>query len=183
MDKPTTTNYPVNNLIMSRWSPRAFSNQLVEKKKVLSVLEAARWAPSAFNEQPWRFVIGENGDETYTKIFDSLVEWNQQWVKFVPVLILNIAKKTFTHNNTQNVTFKYDLGQAVGQMILEVVNQGLVSHQMTGFDPDKAASVTAIGYQGNIEDLPEEFAKIEINKRERKDLESIAFKEKFGVSL
>jgi len=110
MDKPTTTNYPVNNLIMSRWSPRAFSNQLVEKKKVLSVLEAARWAPSAFNEQPWRFVIGENGDETYTKIFDSLVEWNQQWVKFVPVLILNIAKKTFTHNNTQNVTFKYDLG-------------------------------------------------------------------------
>jgi len=195
MDKPSNNNYPVNNLIMNRWSPRAFSNQLVEKEKIFSILEAARWAPSAFNEQPWRFIVGQNGDEAYNKIFGSLVEWNQQWAKSVPVLILNIAKKTFTHNGTQNVTFKYDLGQAVGQMILEVVNQGLVSHQMTGFDPDKAAaalnvpddfqvvSVTAIGYQGEMENLPEQFAKIEVNKRERKDLDTIAFKDKFGVSL
>lgn len=180
---------------MTRWSPRAFSSNPVETKKIFSLIEAARWAPSAFNEQPWRFIIGQKGDDTYDKIFGTLVEWNQKWSKNAPVLILNLAKKTFTHNNTQNVTFKYDLGQAVGFMSLEAVNLGLVSHQMTGFDASKAAnlfevpddfqvvSVMAVGYQGETDELPEEFAKIEIKPRERNTFDSICFSEKFGNPL
>ena len=180
MEKPAHNNYAIHKNIEQRWSPRAFSAKQVEKEKLNSVLEAARWAPSAFNEQPWRFIVGQRGESTYESILKTLVDWNQLWAGKAPVLILNIAKKTFTHNNTPNVTFKYDLGQAVGLMILEVVNQGLVSHQMSGFDSVMAAelfnikddyqvvSVTAIGYQGNFDDLPEDMAKMESSPRERK---------------
>jgi len=138
MQNLTENQYPVNKLIENRWSPRAFSSQPVENEKVQSLLEAARWAPSAFNEQPWRFVVGIKGDSLYDTLLSTLVDWNIQWAGKAPVLILNLAKKTFSHNGRQNVTFKYDLGQAVGFMILETVNQGLHSHQMSGFDPDKA---------------------------------------------
>lgn len=191
MEKPTHNNYSIHKNIEQRWSPRAFSKKKVEKEKLNSILEAARWAPSAFNEQPWRFIVGQRGKSTYDSILKTLVDWNQLWAGKAPVLILNIAKKTFTHNNTPNVTFKYDLGQAVGLMILEVVNQGLVSHQMSGFDsvlaanllkiPDdyQVVSVTAIGYQGNIDDLPEDMAKMESSPRERKDIGSLVFYEEF----
>ncbi len=192
MEKLANNKYPVNNFIKSRWSPRTFSSKPVDKAKINSILEAARWAPSAFNEQPWRFIVGLKGEKTYDFILESLVEWNQNWAGLAPVLILNIAKKTFTHNNKPNVTFKYDLGQSVGLMILEIVNQGLVSHQMSGFDPDKASkllnipdnyqavSVTAVGYHGDIKDLSEELAKLELKERVRKDLNTIVFSSEFG---
>ena len=192
MEKSAHNNYTIHKNIEQRWSPRAFSEKQVEKEKLNSILEAARWAPSAFNEQPWRFIVGQRGNSTYDSILKTLVDWNQLWAGKAPVLILNIAKKTFTHNNTPNVTFKYDLGQAVGLMILEVVNQGLVSHQMSGFDSVMAAdllkvpddyqvvSVTAIGYLGNIDDLPEDMAKMESSPRERKDIGSMVFYEEFG---
>lgn len=194
MQNPTNNKYPINNLIKQRWSPRAFSNKAVEKEKIQSILEAARWAPSAFNEQPWRFIVSQKGDDTYENILKTLIDWNIQWAGKANVLIVNIAKKTFSHNGKQNVTFKYDLGQAVGSMIIEVVNQGLYSHQMSGFDANKAAellnipddfqavSVTAIGYYGNINELPEDMAEIEIKPRERKELKEIIFNNKFGGS-
>ena len=192
MNNPSLNDYTIHNLIEQRWSPRAFDNKLVAAEKIGSILEAARWAPSAFNEQPWRFIVGQKGDATYDNILNSLIEWNQLWAGKAPVLILNIAKKTFTHNNKPNVTFKYDLGQAVGLMIMEIVNQGLVSHQMSGFDPKKASellnipndyqavSVTAIGYMGNIENLSEDMAKIETKPRERKNLTDLVYSGKFG---
>ncbi len=195
MNNPAKINYPINNLTQNRWSPRAFSEKKVEKEKVSSILEAARWAPSAFNEQPWRFIIGHKGDSTYDSILSTLVDWNILWAGKAPVLILNIAKKTFTQNGGQNVTFKYDLGQAVGLMILEAVNQGLVSHQMSGFDANKAAellkipddyqavSVTAIGYYGNIENLPEDMVTMENKERERNKLNSMVFEGEFGKSM
>lgn len=187
MQNTTNNNHFVNKLVEQRWSPRAYSDKPVEKEKLNSILEAARWAPSAFNEQPWRFIVGKKGDNTYDSILSTLVDWNILWAGNAPVLILNIAKKTFTHNNKQNVTFKYDLGQAVGFMILEAVNQKLYTHQISGFDAEKAAellnipadfqavSVTALGYYGKLQELPEDMAEMETKPRERKELSELIF--------
>ncbi len=195
MKNSAPVNHPVNEPIRDRWSPRAYAKTPVEAIKVLSVIEAGRWAASAFNEQPWRFIVGLNFDETHQKILQSLVEWNQQWASNAPVLILNIAKRTFSLNGNKNVTFKYDLGQSVANMAVEAVNQGLHAHQMSGFDPEKAAnlfgipddfqavSVTALGYYGNPDTLPPDMQKAEQRIRERKALNEIAFSETFGNGI
>ncbi len=195
MKNQSINNFQINTLSEQRWSPRAFSAQPVEKQKLQSIIEAARWAPSAYNEQPWRFIVGQQGDSTYVNILSTLVDWNKLWAAKAPVLILNLAKKTFSHNDSQNVTFKYDLGQAVGIMILEAVNQGLYTHQVSGFDAVKAAelfnipddfqavSVTAIGYYGNVSELPEDMAGMESKPRERNELKDMVFGEEFGNSL
>ncbi len=174
-------NHPkIHPIIRQRRSPRAFQNKPVPEEKLMSILEAARWAASAFNEQPWRFIVGRKEDEKYQKILSSLVEWNQNWAGKAPVLILNLAKQTFTHNRKPNPTAAYDLGQAVTTLTLEAVNQGLAAHQMSGFDAQAAAktlqidddflpvSVTAIGYAGKPDDLPDDMAKMETKARERK---------------
>ncbi len=182
MRKPTNNDYPVNQFIKQRWSPRAFSEKPIGKERIYSLLEAARWAPSAYNEQPWRFIVGMKGDATYEKILKTLVEWNQQWAGGAPVLVLNLAKKTFTRGGKKNVMFKYDLGQAVAFMCLEAVNHGIYAHQMSGFDPAKAAellqvpddyqpvTVTAFGYYGKAENLSDDMYKSEVAKRERRPL-------------
>ncbi len=195
MTNPTKNNYEINELVKHRWSPRAFSTKPVEKEKLFSILEASRWAPSAFNEQPWRFIVGQNHDDTHEKILDTLVGWNKLWAGKAPVLILNIAKKSFTRNKKPNNISKYDLGQAVGFMMVEIVNQGLFSHQMSGFDPVLAAelfnipddyeavSVTAIGYYGDIKELPEDLAGMESKPRERNAIDSMVFKGSFGEPM
>ncbi len=192
MDKPSKNTYPINDLVKNRWSPRAFSETAVEEEKLKSLFEAARWAPSAFNEQPWRFIIGQKGSETYDKILQSLVEWNQQWAGKAPVLVLNIAAKTFSHNGKPNATAQYDLGQAVALMLTEAVNQGLISHEMSGFDAEVAArlllipdnfqavSVTAFGYYGDANSLPEDMLKSELEERKRKNIDEIVFTGRFG---
>ena len=192
MENPTNNKYPINNLIKNRWSPRAFSEKPVEEKKIASLFEAARWAPSAFNEQPWRFIVGQKGSATYDKILQSLVEWNQQWAGKAPVLVLNIASKNFSHNGKANATAQYDLGQAVAFMITEAVNQGLVSHEMSGFDAEVAAlllaipdefqavSVTAIGYYGDADSLPKDMLQSEMEERKRRNLNETVFAGKFG---
>jgi len=188
MQKIAQTKVPISNTIANRWSPRAFAGKPVEEEKITAVLEAARWTSSAFNEQPWHFVVGKKGDNDWKKILETLVAWNRQWAKEAPVLILNIAKQTFTHNGEPNEVALYDLGQAVSAMALEAVNQGLVSHQMTGFDgkkagelfqlPDgfKAVSATAVGYYGNPDQLPDELATLEHQPRKRKSLDEIIWK-------
>lgn len=193
MKKAIISEHKINSLITYRWSPRAFNDKPIEKDRIQSILEAARWAPSAFNEQPWRFIIGVKGDETYEKVLETLVEWNQKWAGKAPILVLNIAKKTFSKNGKQNVTFKYDLGQAVAFMCLEAMNQGIYSHQMSGFNPEKAAellhipddyqavSVTAFGYYGDPGQLPEEMYKSEIEERSRQHIDEMIYTGKFGV--
>ena len=192
MIKKTNNTYPFNGLIENRWSTRAFKPVKVEQEKINSILEAATWAPSAFNEQPWRFIVGKKGSDTYNKIFETLVEWNQKWAINADVLVLNIAKRNFTHNNKPNATYEYDLGQAVAFMALEVVNQGLFGHQMTGLDPKKAAellnidddfkvvSVIAIGYYGDSEKLPEDMVSSEKDARSRKSFDSLVFEKSFN---
>jgi len=177
----------INELSLHRWSPRAFKGEGIDKAKIMSMMEAAKWTASAFNEQPWRFIIGEKGAETHKKLVDTLVEFNQNWAKNASILILNICKNNFTHNNEPNATAQYDLGQAVANYCLEAVHQDLVTHQMSGFDADKAQaifgipngfsciSVTAVGYLSNPDSLPEELFKIELQNRLRKNVDQFAF--------
>jgi len=194
MKKPTNNNYLISDLFIQRWSPRAYSEKPVEKEKLQSIFEAARWAPSARNEQPWRFIVGQKGDGAWEKIFKSLVEWNQQWTFRAPVLILNIGKKFYDYKHLDNDTYQYDTGQAVAMMVTEAVNQGLIGHQMSGFDPAKAIelfeihedyqpiSVTAIGYYGNPDELPLDMQKSEAENRERRPLDETVFGGKFGAA-
>lgn len=147
------------------------------------MFEAARWSPSASNLQPWYFIIGKKGDETYAKIYDSLVEFNQMWTKFAPILIVSIGEKSDIH--------KYDVGQAVAHMSFQATEDGLYIHQMTGFDPRKieelfeipdeyeALSIIAVGYIGDHEILHPRMQKSEIAPRERKEIEDFVFSGKF----
>lgn len=185
MNKSAFTHRILSENIKNRWSPRAFDSRPVEEEKLFSILEAGRWAASAFNEQPWRFVVTQKGEEKYEKILASLVEWNQQWAGNAPVLILNLAKKTFSRNGKPNTTAQYDLGQAVANMAIEAVHQGLVSHQMSGFDAEKATaslgisddfaavSVLALGNYGYADALPDDMYQSEMAVRERKPLEDL----------
>ncbi len=192
MKKPVISKYKINSLATYRWSPRAFSDRPVEIEKLRRILAAARWSPSAFNEQPWRFIVGIKGKKSYDKILESLDEWNQKWAENATVLILNLAKKTFTRNGKPNATHKYDLGQAVAYLSLEAMNQGVYSHQMSGFSQEKAihlfkipddfqpVSVTAFGYYGNPELLPEDMYKSEIAGRKRMPIDNLVFEGIFG---
>ncbi len=194
MKKTTPTQFNIHPHIEQRWSTRAFDTKSVEPEKIKSLLEAARWAASAFNEQPWRFIVGTDHNPTYKKILETLVEWNQIWAGQAPVLILNVAKRSFTHNGKKNVTFKYDLGQAVANMAIEAVNQGLFSHQMSGFDAEKAGqlfqipedyqaiSVIAVGYYKENAELPQDMLDGELKPRVRKAFNELVFDGTFGNS-
>ncbi len=194
MKKPTNNNYPILETLRQRWSPRAYSERPVEVEKLQSILEAARWAPSARNEQPWRFIVGVKGLGTWEKIFESLGEWNQEWTQRVPVLVLNIGKKFYDFQHLPNDTYQYDTGQAVAMMVTEAVNQGLIGHQMSGFSPEKAAelfnipedyqpiSVAAFGYSGDPELLLEDMKASELEERKRRPLNETVFYLQFGSS-
>lgn len=175
-------------LIRKRWSPRAFSTQAVEEHKILSLIEAARWSPSASNEQPWRFAFGIKGDEKYQKIYEALDDWNKEWVNEIPpVLVLNLAKKHMEHNGKINPTAQYDLGQAVFAMVLEAFHLGMIAHEMSGFDHKKVVelldipdeyepiSVTVFGYHGDDKQLNEAFYRREHRERVRKPIEDLLF--------
>lgn len=192
MKKPSHNNYPILEALKQRWSPRAFSDKPVEKEKLQSVFEAARWAASSRNEQPWRFIVGQKGDKTWEMIFDSLVEWNQNWAYMAPVLVVNIGNKFSNFQHLKNDKYQYDTGQAVAMMVTEAVNRGLISHQMGGFDPEKVIKfldipedfepicITAFGYPGNPGLLPEDMYKPEMEERKRRPINETVFSGKFG---
>lgn len=177
----------VEGLIRRRWSPRAFSGKEVSTADLKKLFEAARWAASSSNEQPWRFLVGRRGDETYQKIFNSLVEFNQLWAKSAPVLVLSVAKKTFSNNGSPNRHGLHDTGAATATLALQATANGLHSHSMAGFDTELArasfaipsdydmGAVTAIGYFGDPAGLPERMAKTEVSPRQRKPLEEFVF--------
>jgi nitroreductase len=150
----------VMSVFHSRWSPRAFDDREVSAADLRKVFEAARWAASSFNEQPWRFFVGTRNSLTYKKIFSSLVGANQAWAKSAPVLILGVAKTRFSHNNAPNRVALYDLGAAASYLTLQAAALGLAAHQMGGFSEAAArqafeitdeyllGAVIALGYQG-----------------------------------
>lgn len=193
MNKPAKTSYPINDLAQARWSPRAFLDKPVEREKLISMLEAARWSPSGGNEQPWRFIVGIHGDETWQKIFSTLGEGNQEWNKPVPLLILAIGNKISSWDGNISGYFQYDTGQSVAHLTIEAMNQGLHVHQMGGFSMEKAAdlfeipetyqplTIIAIGYIGDPEILSEKLKQRELQPRSRKELTEFVFSGKFGT--
>jgi nitroreductase len=177
------------DLILRRWSPRAFADKEIPAKELKALFEAARWAASSSNEQPWRFLVGRRGDETYQKIFNALVEFNQTWAKSAPVLMVSVAKKNFTAKGNPNKFALHDTGAATANLALHATGNGLHTHSMAGFDPEQVrasfaipsdyeiGAVTAIGYFGDPAGLPEHLQKIELAPRQRKPLEEFVFSE------
>ena len=178
----------INGVLANRRSPCSLdATAVLSKDDLLAVLEAARWAASAFNGQPWRFFVGQRGDEVFTQILDSLAPFNQGWAHRSSVLIL-VAGLPAREDGTPNKGFLYDCGLAVSQMVVETHHRGLVAHQMTGFDPEKAAqnlgidaslipvAVIAIGKQASAEQLEGPLLERENAPRERKALEEIVVK-------
>jgi nitroreductase len=171
-----------------RWSPRSFSEREVSTESLRKVFEAARWTASSFNEQPWRFLLGRKGDETYRKIFESLSENNQKWAGTAPVLILGMANTRSSRNGQVNRVALFDLGAASSYLTLEATALGLATHQMEGFDtenvrkafgiPDEylLGSVIALGYEGEPAALEDEkLIEREMSPRTRKSLSEIVF--------
>ncbi len=172
-------------VILERWSPRAFDDRAISPADLKVIFEAARWAPSSFNEQPWRFFVGHRNSETYKKIADVLVPFNQAWATTAPVLILSVARTRFSHNDSPNNYGVHDLGAADGFITLQAAFMGIATHQMAGFDQAKAreafaipeiyaiGSVMAMGYQGEPSILGEHYQGQEQSPRSRKPLNEI----------
>lgn len=182
------TSVPVHEIIATRRSPRSFDEGAVlSNEDLLGILEAARWAPSAFNGQPWRFFVGKRGDEHFTQILTSLGEFNQSWAHRASALVL-VAAKTVKADGSIHADYQFDCGLAVGQLVIETHHRGLIAHQMTGFDKEIAQHqlsipaelvpvvIIAIGK----EDLPEKLSgpllEREQSKRERLALHEIVIK-------
>lgn len=189
--KKAELEYPIHPLIASRWSTRAYDTKPVEKDKLQRIFEAARWAASSNNLQPWYFLVGFKGDEVYTKIFETLVEFNQLWAKNSPVLVLAIAKTT-NHQGEPNHSAIYDLGQAVTTISLQANFEDLCVHQMGGFNTEAAQNALEIpteykvivaftlGYKGDEQQLHPNLLKLEMTPRSRRKISETVFTEKFG---
>jgi len=157
--------YEILEEIKNRWSPRAFDpHRDVPDEEIMALLEAARYAPSCFNEQPWRYIVAKGGED-YQKILNILASSNQEWASKAPVLMLILSKQNFSYNNKNNRWHLFDAGTSWGYLSLEAQRRGLITHAMGGFDvvrareafniPDDYSiiAVVAVGYYGKKEDL------------------------------
>lgn len=193
LKKTAETSVPIHNLISERWSPRAFADRPVEPERLRSLFEAARWAASSYNGQPWYFIIATKDDPAnYQRVLDCLVEFNQGWAKQAAVLALSVAKLKFDHNGEPNRHAFHDVGQAAATLALQAHHLGLAVHQMAGILPDKARQIfdipdgyeavagIAIGYPGEPHTLPDHLKERELAPRERKPLDSFVFTGKWG---
>ena len=192
MNKENVTPENVYKLIEKRYSPVTFSNQNVEEEKLFQLFEAARWAPSSFNDQPWSFIYGVKGkDEIYNKLFDCLLEPNQMWAKYAPVLMLSIANMISPTTQKENPYAFHDTGMAVSNLLMQATSMDLYAHQMGGYSKEQAieslkipkthspVAMIAIGYQGNDEDFPEEIQQKNNQERTRKLLKDFVFNSEF----
>jgi nitroreductase len=189
------TEYPISELIKRRWSARAFSTRPVEYSKLLSILEAARWAPSSRNEQPWRYIVFTSDNLEMLQKAQSVLKELNDYARRAPILICAISKKTYSETETPNRLHFHDLGAANENMFLETFNQGLIMHEMGGFDVEKAREVfdipedyeagvmIAIGYQDTYHVLPDRLKNKALAPRLRKPLSKIAFIEKIGNEI
>jgi nitroreductase len=193
MQKVAQSDHPVHELILKRWSPRAFSEQAVPRGVLQSLFEAARWSPSSNNEQPWAFLVATKDDpETYAKELSTLVEFNQAWAKSAPVLVIAVSRMAFAKNGTPNRNAFYDTGAAVAHLTSEATARGLYVHQMAGFDPIKTKeifgipegwdpiSAFTIGYLGDPETLSDKLRERELAPSTRKPLTEFVMSGKWG---
>ena len=184
--KPAATHHPVHDLIRERWSPRAFDDRPVERPKLHSLFEAARWAASSANQQPWSFVVAtKEHPEDHERLAAILWERNARWAADAPVLVLAVAK--LYDRPGKEYASLYDVGMAVGNLVTQAVDFGLVTHQMGGFDAEKSRellgipdgyapiAVIALGYPGSPDALPDDLRERETSPRDRKPIEEFVF--------
>jgi len=182
--------HDVHSLILSRWSPRAMSGEEISDQELMTLFEAAKWAPSSFNGQPWRFIYAKRNTKHWQKFFEFLVEGNQGWVKDGAVLLVVISRRTFERNNKPARTHSFDAGSAWENLALQGTSMGLVVHAMQGFDYDRAKdelgvpdeyqveAMVVIGKRGAKEDLPEGLREKELPSG-RKSIVEITMEGKF----
>lgn len=193
MEKPAQADNPIHPLIEKRWSPRAFSNKRIDSDTMRSILEAARWAPSSYNEQPWSFIVATKDDPAeYERLLSCLVPGNQEWAQQAPILMLSVARMSFERNANPNRHAFHDVGLAVANLILQAMSMDIYAHPMGGFDRDKARETysipegyepvagIALGYAGDPQTLPDHYRETELAPRERKPLDSFVYSGRWG---
>ena len=193
MEKPADTMYPIERVIASRWSPRAFEERPVEPEKLKRMFEAARWAPSSNNEQPWRFLAATRDNQSdYDTLFGCLSQGNAKWVFRAPVLMLSVASLFFEDDGKPNRHALHDTGMAVENLVLQATSLGLQAHQMAGYDVEKArrecripsgfepVAMIANGYPGDPSILPDYLREREVKPRERQPIGDFVFTVDWG---
>ncbi len=192
-DKKASIDYPIHELLAERWSPYGFEDRPVAQADLRSLFEAARWAASSYNEQPWNFFVAtKENPEEFARLLSCLVEANQEWAKAAPVLVLGVVSLKFSRNNKDNRAAVHDLGLAAGNLVVEATARGLCVHQMIGILPDKAREVyqipehneawtaMAIGYKADPAKLPDALKERDLTPRQRKPLSQFVFTGKWG---
>jgi nitroreductase len=193
MARHVDAQHPIHDLLSRRWSPRAFDSRPVEHDKLRSIFEAARWASSSFNGQPWHFLVAtKEQPEEFTRMLSCLVEKNQAWAQHAPVLIIAVASLSFAHNGKPNRHGFHDVGLAVGALVVQATALDIYLHQMAGFSPEKArenyqipegfepVSAIAMGYLGDPNALPEDIRQRELTPSPRKRLGEFVYSEQWG---
>jgi nitroreductase len=198
IDKPALTATPIHDVLARRWSGRAYDiHKPVSREQLLALLEAARWAPSCFGDQPWRYLVWDRHRDpvAWQKAFECLGEWNQNWVKNAPLLLLATADSHFQKNAKPNRWGQYDTGAASENICLQAVALGLMAHQMGGFDLDKTRktfnipdaftpmAMIAVGYPGAPDMLNDELKTQELAARERHPLGERFFESAWDVPI
>ncbi len=189
--KTRSTTYEINPLIVNRWSPRSFVSEEISDKELFSLFEAARWAPSSSNSQPWRFIYAKRNSKNWNVFFNLLIDFNKQWCTDASALVVIVSRKNFENNEKPSITHQFDTGAACENLALQAVSQGLITHAMAGFDYEKArkdlavpddydvVAMVAIGRRGPKEKLSPELQVREIPNT-RKPLSEIVMEGKFG---
>ena len=194
MEKPAPVAYPIHDLLRRRWSPRTFAARPVSPETLRSLFEAARWAASCFNDQPWAYLVASKEDpEGFAKMLGVLVEGNAAWARQAPVLMLSLARLNFAHNSKPNRHAFHDVGAASASLTLEATWRGLVVHQMGGFYVDKAreafnippdwepVAAIALGYPvDDLDAISPELRERESASRQRKPIEEFIMSGSFG---
>ncbi|QQR49444.1 nitroreductase family protein [bacterium] len=184
--------YSIANIFLERWSPRAMSGESFTHEELMSLFEAAKWAPSSYNNQPWRFIYALRQTSQWEKLFDLLVPFNQLWAHKSAALVVVVGHKNFEFNGKPSRTFAFDTGAAWANLALQASMSGFIAHGMEGFDYNRAQAelnipadyevlaMIALGKSGKKEDLPAELQKKE-EPSDRKPLAEIVFEGSLGV--
>lgn len=193
--KIAVTDYPVDELISKRWSPYGFDERGIAESDLCSLFEAARWAASCFNEQPWRYVVARREDtEEFSRLLSCLVEGNQTWARSAGALALGVVSLNFSRNGRPNRHAVHDLGLASAQLSMEATARGLSIHQMAGILPEKAREVygipdgyeaktaLAIGYRSTSKELDPKFVERDATARNRNPLSDFLFESSWGAA-
>jgi nitroreductase len=195
MTKLAQPDHPILDVIAERWSPYGYGDRPVDKADLASLFEAARWAASSYNEQPWRYIVATRDDPgEFSRLLSCLVEPNQAWARSAPVLALGIASLAFSRNDKPNGAAVHDLGQASAMLSIEATARGLSVHQMKGILPDRArelygvpegyevVTALAIGYAAHPDSQPEDFREADTTPRKRRPLAEFVFAGGWGES-